>query len=604
MARRYTPQQLQRVFEKTAGRGLWVAQHRERAPYDGPTFAVYLRYSDLFREGGDIAEQYWQLLQDVPVVNAIGVLATINNILAVTARDQSAHEILNQRFLEPSIAERVVHNSPGGPAFSMVFHRLGSIVAMHDLLLYGTNKASATDSPITQIGLLALFANDFVEPDPVLVDNPTNLEIMTQVIRTWDVYNPRDLAYAMTRTHTILTAILPSNDQSIVTLRERIGMNNLVIDGLALPEFVAIAFALFAYGNAVSREDVRRVMLEPSGFFHEFPRAQTLLDRFLAGRALTVEQMSDTLAGDGPRTRDRFLADTTGKSTLNASLTIFRQQPLLQLSDGRVVILDLQFLTDLVTTGTYWLLFDALPRQRRETFRELWGRCFELYVTSLLREFYPATSHFLSTDIQYRDGQIDALLDFGTDVFLFEIKSSLLTEAAKRRSDPQILAADIERKFVRNERGAPKGVVQLARAAESVVRGHVRTAIQPKRIYPVLITDEPGCECLAFNAYLNERFQEEVVDLTRVRPLTIMSINECEELLPYCAANSFSWAELCETRFDERQVRVWSVHQAIYDLRHARNISVQRNDHILNRFNAIYQGILQTYGVDKTAPEI
>src|SRR4029077_16396918 len=100
---------------------------------------------------------------------------------AVTARDQSAHEILNQRFLEPSIAERVVHNSPGGPAFSMVFHRLGSIVAMHYLLLYGTNKASATDSPITQIGLLALFANDFVEPDPVLVDNPTNLEIMTQV---------------------------------------------------------------------------------------------------------------------------------------------------------------------------------------------------------------------------------------------------------------------------------------------------------------------------------------------------------------------------------------------------------------------------------------
>jgi hypothetical protein len=121
---------------------------------------------------------------------------------------------------------------------------------MHDLLLYGANRASTTDSPITQIGALALCANDFVERDPVLADAPTNFEIATQVIRTWDVYNPRDLAYAMTRTHTIFTAILPSNEQSIVKLRDRIGMNNLVIDGLTLSEFVAIAFALFAYGNA------------------------------------------------------------------------------------------------------------------------------------------------------------------------------------------------------------------------------------------------------------------------------------------------------------------------------------------------------------------
>ena len=79
-----------------------------------------------------------------------------------------------------------------------------------------------------------------------------------------------------------------------------------------------------------------------------------------------------------------------------------------------------------------------------------------------------------------------------------------------------------------------------------------------------------------------------------------MSINECEELLPYSAANAFSWAELCETRFDGGQVAVWSVHQAIYDLRHARHISVQRNEYILSRFEAIYNGILQTYGVDKT----
>jgi hypothetical protein len=601
---RYNPQQLRRLFRQMAGGGLWFPQSRERKPYVGPAFAVYLKYTDLFPESGDVAERYWHLLQEVPVINAIGVLAAINNVLAVASWDRSAHEVLHQHFLEPSVAERVTRNSPEAPAFSVVFHRLGSVVAIHDLLLYGANRASAADSPITQIGALALCANDFVERDPVPAGTATNLELATQVIRTWDVYNPRDLAYAMTRTHTLFTAILPSSEQSIVKLRDRIGMNNLVIDGLTLPEFVAIAFALFAHGNVIGKDNVNRVIVEPAAFFREFPRAQPLLDKFLAGRALTVEQLTDKLAGDAPRTRERFLAATTGRSALKASLAVFRQQPLLQLSDGRVVILDLQFLTDLVTTGIYWLIFDTLLRQRRATFRELWGRCFELYVTDLLREFYPVNSHFLSTDVQYPSGQIDALLDFGTDVFVFEIKSSLLTEAAKRSGDPRVLAADVERKFIRNERGAPKAVVQLARAAGSVVRGLVRTAIPPRRIYPVLITDEPGCECLGFNAYLNERFQEEAVDLAGVRPLTIMSINECEELLPYCAANSFSWAELCETRFNEGQVTVWSMHQAIHDLRHARHISVHRNDYILKRFEAIYHGILQSYGVDKAVPRV
>jgi len=338
---------------------------------------------------------------------------------------------------------------------------------------------------------------------------------------------------------------------------------------------------------------------EPSS--HDFPKAQALLDRFLGGRALAVEQIAIRLAAGQPRTYDRFLADAKGKTVLDAALPVFRQHPLLRIDDARVMVLDLQFLTDLVAVGIYWLIFDALPGKGRETFRELWGRCFEIYVTDLPRHFYPAGSQILSADIEFSGGQIDALLDFGADVFVLEIKSSLLTEAANRGGDLQILTADIERKFISNERRAPKAVRQLGRAAEAVLSGEVRTAIQPGRIYPVLITDEPGSECLGFNTYLNERFGKEV-DSTRVRPLTVMPINECEELLPYCAASPFSWAELCETRFDGTEVAIWSIHQEIYDLRHDRQVAVHRNDFILTRFEAIYRAILKTYGLDQAVP--
>ena len=81
-----------------------------------------------------------------------------------------------------------------------------------------------------------------------------------------------------------------------------------------------------------------------------------------------------------------------------------------------------------------------------------------------------------------------------------------------------------------------------------------------------------------------------------------MSANECEELLPYSSANDFSWADLCESRFDREQVRLWSVHQAIYDLRHERHLGVRRNEVILKRFEDIFNGMLQTYGVDRSDP--
>src|SRR5580692_966774 len=99
MAKRYTPEELQRLFSDLAGPQFWVPAVATKRPYIGPVFAVYLRYSELFPERMDAAERLWQLLAEMPIVNTIGVLATINNILSVTGRDQAAHAQLNVQFL-------------------------------------------------------------------------------------------------------------------------------------------------------------------------------------------------------------------------------------------------------------------------------------------------------------------------------------------------------------------------------------------------------------------------------------------------------------------------------------------------------------------------
>ena len=202
-----------------------------------------------------------------------------------------------------------------------------------------------------------------------------------------------------------------------------------------------------------------------------------------------INQMTEALARGETLSREGFLKRTKDRNFLIENLSVFRQHPLLRLDDGRILILDHQFLSDLVTTGIYWLIFDSLPSNKRNAFRDLWGYCFEAYVINLLREFHPTGSPFLCTNVVYAGGEIDAMLDFGSEVVVIEAKGSLLTEAAKRSGNLKTFAEDVDRKFVEDDDGAAKAVQQLLRASRAVAERAVETATIPRRIFPILVSD-------------------------------------------------------------------------------------------------------------------
>jgi hypothetical protein len=223
------------------------------------------------------------------------------------------------------------------------------------------------------------------------------------------------------------------------------------------------------------------------------------------------------------------------------------------------------------------------------------GGLFEIYGVDLLKDFYPPTSGMLDADVNYDGGQIDALLDFGEAVVVFEIKSSLLREDAKRSGDMSKFVADFERKFVRNEKGKPKALLQLAASCKAIEDGRIPTAMRPGRIYPVCVSDEPAVESLFFTAYANETFEKEVPARSRIRPVTMMSVNELEELLPYVSENSFSWSELLDFRLSGPTRGAFSVHQAIYDLLREKGLSTRRNQPIRKSFDEVWRIIGSRY---------
>jgi len=103
---------------------------------------------------------------------------------------------------------------------------------------------------------------------------------------------------------------------------------------------------------------------------------------------------------------------------------------------------------------------------------------------------------------------------------------------------------------VRDDKGKPKALVQLAESCKAIVEGRIPTVMKPARIYPVCVSDEPAVESFFFTPYSNEVFQKEVAAGFGIQPVTVMSVNELEEIMPYVSAGSFSWEELLDFRLN------------------------------------------------------
>jgi hypothetical protein len=130
----------------------------------------------------------------------------------------------------------------------------------------------------------------------------------------------------------------------------------------------------------------------------------------------------------------------------------------------------------------------------------------------------------------------------------------------------------------------------LASSCQAITEGRIPTVMKPARIYPVCVSDEPAVESFFFTTYSNEVFQKEVTAGLGIQPVTIMSVNELEEILPYVSAGSFSWEELLDFRLNNLS-GAFSVHQAIYDLVRQKGLPTIKNEKVRVAFDEAWRTI-------------
>jgi hypothetical protein len=252
--------------------------------------------------------------------------------------------------------------------------------------------------------------------------------------------------------------------------------------------------------------------------------------------------------------RQRLLRPEERPATLNFST--FRDRPLVQVADGIYRVIDPEFLLNKLGDGVFWYLHRGAQNESKvNELRGWWGGLFEEYTHRLMQHYFPPQGGRYIPRPRFDgngDEAVDAMLALPNSLVLFEFKGSLVKKDARHSGHSRRLAHDVRKKFasIRSDRQRATGVTQLARAIRQLLApasqgsgrlGPVKRE-RARRIYPVLVCLDTGMGSPLMNCYLHRQMCRALgpVDAHRVRPLTLLTIEDLERVLPYTEEHSFA----------------------------------------------------------------
>jgi hypothetical protein len=509
-------------------------------------------------------------------------------------------------FGRNSATREPVDQSAPRPNYEFIVNGLGTMIALKGVI--GVERPIGPMLPTQfKTGDLILRANQFVSGTRFdgTVRDQSDADLAAETICTWDLTNPRDVGYEPARINRMLE-LIDSPDAKVTALREKLGIvrSELRFAGLPIIDFLAVVFGTFALLRSLSPEAVlqnpRAAAIDSRNLLANVKIPQAVLDTFLSKRSISLADLRNRLTTNTPWTADDY-GRQMESSKFRTDFLLFRQFPLVAMSDTEYLIPNLQFLTELMFSGLFFELYFSVPSKQRDLLSSLWGRLFELSIFEVLEYFYPPLAGMLRTNVEFAGGEIDAMLDFGDYIIVFEFKHFLLTHDAKYSRSGALLEAALRERLFANQAGKPKAIQQLVTSATAIrsgeiptLRGRANSFPQAVPIYPVIVVADPALEAPFVNVFCNNLFQTVAGDLN-VQPLTMMSVHEFEDTVPLIGSGQLTWRELFNFRFAGKALKPTSVHQARYMLSREKNLTPVRNKFRLGQFDEIFQQIRMRY---------
>jgi hypothetical protein len=248
--------------------------------------------------------------------------------------------------------------------------------------------------------------------------------------------------------------------------------------------------------------------------------------------------------------------------------------------------LDASFLAEKISTGVYYTIKMPLEEAAKNSldgdgrgskiaekdhlnFLGHWGGAFEIYVNDRLREarslglrrFY--ASPYYDEPPSKSDAEVfDAVLDYGKALIVMEHKGKYLDLGAKYSGDRELFRADLK-----SNKRIGKGIYQIAdnlqlvfnneregkrlsfherdEHGNPVKRFQLKDITRVKKIFPVIVHQDFSLRLNCVNQIMSEFFGQEIeqrnIEQNMVRPLTMISVEDLELLIPYLAAIPFPY---------------------------------------------------------------
>jgi hypothetical protein len=575
-----------------------------------PTAPHFLIAATIYEgEPARAAQELWDEIQAHDAALMLTDFAGINLLHSKEPYGGAVHELLERQCLTDEQRRLALKSDPSGLEHRVqLFQQVGILVAMKAIVSCVASAEGDKPRPTwLSIGNLAMAANVFVTGKEYREGQGTSEDtrLMMEQLASWEISNSRDLAYSFGRAQIILKKYLRSSDAQVVGACKALSLDpkNVLVAGIALDEYIALITAFYSVLNVPRPQELidgtKSFRINIDEFLARTKIPRDHFDLFVRNRARTIDEFRRDIAAGGLRNADE-LRTALMTDTFIADFRAFRQTPFVFVGEKIIIPIDIKFIAELLAVGVYWSLFDSLPSEKRQRFAQLWGRMFHLYCADLMRFNYPdGVMNPLAFEVPFDAGAADAILDFGTDVILFEFKGSLLTHAAKAERNFVEFEKDFRRKFVEKENGERKGIAQLAAAALAIDEQRIKTAIRPKAVYPVLVCYEAAVESFWLNKYADGLFRPMVAGHDTIQPLTIMSIQELESLLPHMIRDGLTWPEILSRRFHNGTVWPISVDQAVYEWARGKQLEPSRNEFLLKAYKDTFDESLTLIKDDK-----
>jgi hypothetical protein len=582
---------------------------------------IYILYSELFGSS-PTEDQLSSLVASFQKLPTFAFLTMCNMFLSLFYKRDENLEVQRRLFqnLVDDEIERLAKLKLSRESIVKrpMFHRQQLLTLMKRVLLespdnYG-NDSNEDRQARSQLGRACLMINDFL----ISTDQVARLtgevkseedwnnrldELFAQWLPVAELMNPPDIFHAIARSDEYFKIF--EQEFSNVTFSNGQNLTEFFshTNGVTIKNYLRLIYCVFAwyYTKDLSEleGDTANFNINRATFFSNMQIPEEEINSFFKMNSLDLAGLSQEI--QKPLTKIPLIPQY--------NLVAFRTYPLVFLSDNVVTCVDASFLIEKLASGIYHAIFNSLPRQgidRNEFFKH-WGKVFEKYVDQILRQVYPPLSGRLYSfqdfeKVKTKQEGLDGVIDSGDSLIVMEYKGGFLKAEAKYSGDIGILSDDLEKKFGCGERGA--GIEQLARKLEMLFNKDPKErktfsnfdVSRIKKVYPVLIVQDLSLQIGLANNKLRRIFEEEkeshnIDPSLIVRPLSLLTIEKLENLLPYLDAGDFTFVDILEEYTTGSYEPLDSFHNVLYYYREKKKIPHRVNNWIREKHDQILDSI-------------